>query len=138
MYNVKSIHADEFIDDSEILETLAYAEKNKSNRVLIEAIIDKVLDRPVYELPGTILDLAQYVTSDMKTSDIVALGLAFAGNDVTMYSCTGPSDGDIIESYGGLWFCYPNPEGLAALMAEVDSGQEPGEIDYEATQVIVS
>ena len=32
MYNVKSNHADEFIDDSEILDTLAYAEKNKSNR----------------------------------------------------------------------------------------------------------
>ena len=28
MYNVKSNHADEFIDDSEILETLEYAEKN--------------------------------------------------------------------------------------------------------------
>ena len=41
MYNVKSNHADEFIDDSEILETLAYAEKNKSNRALIEEIIDK-------------------------------------------------------------------------------------------------
>ena len=41
MYNVKSNHADEFIDDSEILETLAYAEKNKSNRALIEQIIDK-------------------------------------------------------------------------------------------------
>ena len=41
MYNVKSNHADEFIDDSEILETLAYAEKNKSNRALIEEIIEK-------------------------------------------------------------------------------------------------
>ena len=41
MYNVKSNHADEFIDDSEILETLAYAEKNKSNRALIEGIIEK-------------------------------------------------------------------------------------------------
>ena len=41
MYNVKSNHADEFIDDSEILETLAYAEKNKSNRALIEEIINK-------------------------------------------------------------------------------------------------
>ena len=41
MYNVKSNHADEFIDDSEILDTLAYAEKNKSNRALIEEIIDK-------------------------------------------------------------------------------------------------
>ena len=41
MYNVKSNHADEFIDDSEILETLSYAEKNKSNRALIEEIINK-------------------------------------------------------------------------------------------------
>ena len=41
MYNVKSNHADEFIDDSEILETLSYAEQNKSNRALIEQIIDK-------------------------------------------------------------------------------------------------
>ena len=41
MYNIKSNHADEFIDDSEILETLSYAEKNKSNRALIEEIIEK-------------------------------------------------------------------------------------------------
>lgn len=41
MYNVKSKKAEEFIDDGEILETLAYAEKNKHNRELIEGIIEK-------------------------------------------------------------------------------------------------
>ncbi|MGN0183412.1 MAG: [FeFe] hydrogenase H-cluster radical SAM maturase HydG [Candidatus Ornithomonoglobus sp.] len=41
MYDVKSMHADEFIDDGEILETLEYAQKNKSNRELIEEIIEK-------------------------------------------------------------------------------------------------
>ena len=41
MYNVKSPKAEEFIDDAEIRETLAYAEKNKSNRPLIESIIEK-------------------------------------------------------------------------------------------------
>jgi hypothetical protein len=72
----------------------------------------------------------------MKTIDIVPLGMAFSGGGVTVYSCTGPSDGDIIEKHGGLWLCYPNPEGWAALMAEVDSGLEPGEIDFEATQTM--
>jgi len=41
MYNPKSSHADEFIDDSEILETLDYASRNRSNRELVQQIIDK-------------------------------------------------------------------------------------------------
>jgi len=41
MYNVKSSKAEEFIDDGEILDTLAYAEANRTNRPLIESIIAK-------------------------------------------------------------------------------------------------
>ncbi|MDI9550888.1 MAG: [FeFe] hydrogenase H-cluster radical SAM maturase HydG [Bacteroidota bacterium] len=41
MYNVKSPRAEEFIDDAEIRETLAYAEENKRNRPLIEGLIQK-------------------------------------------------------------------------------------------------
>jgi 2-iminoacetate synthase len=41
MYNVKSPRAEEFIDDAEIRETLAYAEGNKRNRPLIEGLIQK-------------------------------------------------------------------------------------------------
>ncbi|OFV71868.1 [FeFe] hydrogenase H-cluster radical SAM maturase HydG [Acetobacterium wieringae] len=41
MYNVMSKKAVEFIDDQEILDTLAYAEANKRNAVLIDEIIEK-------------------------------------------------------------------------------------------------
>ena len=41
MYNVKSKIATEFIDDKEILDTLAYAEQNKRNRELINSIMKK-------------------------------------------------------------------------------------------------
>lgn len=41
MYNPKSSKATEFIDDQEILETLAYAQENKHNKVLIDAILEK-------------------------------------------------------------------------------------------------
>ena len=41
MYNPKSLKAEEFIDDSEIKETLAYADANKDNMGLIEEILAK-------------------------------------------------------------------------------------------------
>lgn len=44
MYNCKSKVATEFIDDQEILDTLAYAEANKSNRELISSILERAKD----------------------------------------------------------------------------------------------
>lgn len=41
MYKVNSPKAEEFIDDREIQDTLAYAQAHKSNRALIEQLIDK-------------------------------------------------------------------------------------------------
>ncbi|KZL90530.1 [FeFe] hydrogenase H-cluster radical SAM maturase HydG [Clostridium magnum] len=44
MYNVKSKIATEFISDEEILDTLDYAKKNKSNRELISSLIERAKD----------------------------------------------------------------------------------------------
>ncbi len=44
MYNPKSSVATEFIDDGEILDTLAYAKANQNNRTLIDAILTKAAD----------------------------------------------------------------------------------------------
>ena len=41
MYNPKSMKAEEFISHEEILDTLAYAQENKSNEKLIDAILEK-------------------------------------------------------------------------------------------------
>ncbi len=45
MYNPKSLQAEEFINDEEILETLAYAEKNSRNAALIDEILEKARQR---------------------------------------------------------------------------------------------
>lgn len=45
MYDKKSLKAEEFIDNQEILSSLEYAEKNKKNRALIEQIIKKAEER---------------------------------------------------------------------------------------------
>ena len=41
MYDCKSKNATDFIDDQEILDTIAYAEKNKRNRQLINDILER-------------------------------------------------------------------------------------------------
>ncbi len=45
MYNPKSLKAEEFISDEEILDTLAYADANRDNMELINAILDKARER---------------------------------------------------------------------------------------------
>ena len=45
MYDPKSKCADDFINHEEIMETLAYAEKNKHNRQLIDEILEKARQR---------------------------------------------------------------------------------------------
>ena len=41
MYDVRSMKAEDFIDDGEIRETLDYADQNKDNEELIDSIIEK-------------------------------------------------------------------------------------------------
>lgn len=45
MYDPKSLKAEEFIDDGEILESLKYADKNKSNAKVINEILEKARER---------------------------------------------------------------------------------------------
>ena len=40
-YNPKSLNAEEFINDAEILDTLRYADENKNNVELIDALLEK-------------------------------------------------------------------------------------------------
>ena len=52
MYDPKSMYADAFINHEEIIETLAYAQKNKDNIALINEILDKA--RPQKEGNSTV------------------------------------------------------------------------------------
>lgn len=44
MYNCKSKNATEFIDDQEVLDTIEFAKKNKSNRELINSLVERAKD----------------------------------------------------------------------------------------------
>lgn len=115
-------------------------DSNRQNNVrqLLSAVLKKTLDRPVIEIPEIVLQEAEYVTTDMKSSDLAMLAFKLGLNpdDMTLYSGSGPSSGDFAEQADGLYLCYRNPEGWKALLDVVDAGGEPTGIDYESTQIL--
>ena len=88
MYDVKSPHADDFINDGEVLATLQFATDHKRDRALVEAILDKaekcrglnhrealvLLDCELDDLNERILNLAKKVKQ------------AFYGNRIVMFA----------------------------------------------------
>ncbi|MCL2029632.1 MAG: [FeFe] hydrogenase H-cluster radical SAM maturase HydG [Deltaproteobacteria bacterium] len=88
MYDPKSLKAEEFIDHSELLDTLAWAEKNKANAQLIDFILDKARDRKglSHREAAVLLDC---VLPD-KNEEIYALArqikLDFYGNRIVMFA----------------------------------------------------
>ena len=95
-YNPKSMHAEEFINDGEILETLEYAEKNKHNAALIDEILEKA--RPKKTATGCVCaglthreasvllacDIPEKVEEIYKIAEEIKL--AFYGNRIVIFA----------------------------------------------------
>ncbi len=95
-YNPKSLKAEEFISDEEILATLEYAEQNKHNKELIEEILEKA--RPKKTEDGTVCaglshreaavlllcDLPEMNERLFKLAEEIKL--AFYGNRIVMFA----------------------------------------------------
>ena len=88
MYDPHSKHAEEFINDEEINETLAYAEKHKDDCALIDAILDKARERKglSHREAAVLLDC----TLEDKNQEIYALAEQikkdFYGNRIVMFA----------------------------------------------------
>lgn len=96
IYNPKSLKAEEFINDAEILETLEYAEANKNNVELIDSILKKA--RPQKTENGCVCSgLTHREASVLLACDIPEkneeiykiaeeIKLAFYGNRIVMFA----------------------------------------------------
>ena len=94
MYDVNSKCADDFINHEEILETLAYADENKENIELIDAIIEKAKKRkglshreasillacPIEEKNQEIYKLAEQIKKDFYGNRIVMFAPLYLSN----------------------------------------------------------
>lgn len=96
IYDPKSLKAEEFINDEEIQATLAYAEANKNNEALIDAILEKA--RPRKEGTGTVCQglthreasvlLACEIPEKIEKMYQIAeeIKLAFYGNRIVIFA----------------------------------------------------
>lgn len=94
MYNEKSLKAEEFISDGEIKATLAYADENKENVELIDAIIEKARARKglnhreasvllacqIPEKIEAVYELAQQIKKDFYGNRIVLFAPLYLSN----------------------------------------------------------
>lgn len=96
VYNPKSLKAEEFINDGEILATIEYAEQNKNNVELIDSILEKA--RPKKSGNGTVCaglthreasvllacEIPEKIEEIYKIAEEIKL--AFYGNRIVMFA----------------------------------------------------
>lgn len=113
------------------------ANRQNTVRALSVAILKRIVDRPVYEIPQAVLTAAKFVGTDIRTTDLIPLASALGKLDnATVYTGTGPYAGDNRWDLDGLWLCYENPTGWKAVMDVVDSGGDPSTVDVNAGAII--
>lgn len=94
-------------------------------RAMMVGMIKQVLNQPATEIPSQIQKLAAMVKTDIPLDELISWATALAQADkVTLYSCTGPTEGGIDDATG-LWLTEEAPEQWAELMRTVDSGKDP-------------
>ena len=100
----------------------------QAQRMIIEAIVEKVLSKSITEIPGTVESLARCVTTDYSVTDLVSLALTFKDKGLTMYSAACPSytlDQDGISYVGTQYAEWQD------MMRRVDAGLDPTDTSVE-------
>lgn len=110
----------------------AYADgdftRTANQRKLIMALVNKVLDMPVTDLPGVIQGAAKCVTTDLSVTDIVALAEQFKGKgDLTVYSAMAPTV-FMDQLVDGQSFVLNDPTATKQMMKTIEEGGDPSTI----------
>ena len=117
-------------------QALAFARERKSvaggdfgraqaQRLVIKAILEKILSLPPTQIPGVVQQLADCVSTDMSVTKVVELALRMQTAGMTTYSAAVPSyafnqDG---VSYVGTMYAE-----WKAMMQRVDAGLDPHDV----------
>lgn len=105
----------------------AYADgdftRASNQRILIQAIINKMMSLPPTSLPGAIQEAAKSVSTNLSVTDIITLALQFKEKGgPTIYSAMLPSKPD---SIAGISYIDVDPSLTVEMMQLVDAGKDP-------------
>lgn len=100
-------------------------QRQKDQRILIEAIMDEVLALPPWRLPGVVANMGGMVGTSMRMYNILPLMLRFKIGGVTIYQATVPSTTAMID---GVSYVVADEAALAQMMTVIDAGGDPAEL----------
>ena len=103
-----------------------------NQRLVLQAIANKVLSSDVATIAKTATTLSEYVSTDLTVNEIVSLAQAFQGIDAqsNIYTASMPTYSEYIDD---LWYELIDEPEWWAMMDRVDRGLPPTEsteIDY--------
>lgn len=118
----------------------AYADgdftRTSNQRLLIEALANKVLSLPATELPGVIQKAAKCVSTDLTVNELYSLVMQVQGaGDLTVYSAMVPSTTAMID---GISYVITDTYGLADMMEIVEAGGDPNTVELSGYAAIGS
>ena len=102
--------------------------RNQAQRIIVEAVLEKVLSVSAAELPGVVSDIAECVTTDYSVTELVELATEFYGQDLTFYSASCPS---YTYNSGGVSYVATMYDEWREMMQRVDAGLDPEDEDAE-------
>jgi len=96
--------------------------RTSNQRILVEAIVKKVMQTPLPDMPGVIQALANSVTTDMKIQDMVGIATQMRNlGNLTIYSAMVPSSTAMISE---ISYVVTDKEALKEMMKLVVTGQD--------------
>ena len=95
-----------------------------NQRMVIGAIVKKVLQLDIATMAGTVSELANSVSTDFSATDILSLVAQFRSFDVdnNMFSGQTPT---VSEYINNIWYEIPNQAAWEEMMARVEAGESP-------------
>lgn len=107
--------------------------RTSNQRLLIEALLNRVLSLPVDQMSGVIQSAAKCVTTDLSLTEIIGLATEFIDDDgdLTIYSAMVPSTTSMVD---GVSYVVTDESGLKKMMEVVAQGGDPSTVQtYGAT-----
>ena len=104
--------------------------RSANQRMVIAAIIKKVLAQPATSLPGLVTAMADGVVTDLTVDQIVSLALAMKDLDTDndVYAGQLPTISEYIDD---IWYEEVDQQAWIKMMGRVNSGMPPYESDDE-------
>ena len=101
-------------------------QRQKDQRILIEALMHKTLSLSPFKLPGVVSHMGGLVSTSMRMYSIMPLMLRLKiGGGAKIYQATVPSTTAMVD---GVSYVIADEEGLARMMDVIERGEDPATV----------